>query len=172
MRIQGVITVIGDVQTGTSKAGKEFKKREGVLVYDSSNPTYPKGFAFTIMGKNVDNISLTHGEQVDVEVDFGVSEYNGRHFTSATIWRKYDLSQQMPPQPQQQYPQQQQAYPQQNPYGMMGPQTTYTPPTPYGYPQQAPQQQPRPYQPQQQQPFGAGQFPPAPQPSDADPLPF
>lgn len=158
MRIQGVITVLGDIQSGRSKAGKEYKKREGVLVYDTSNQQYPKGFAFTVMGKNIDTIPLVHGERVDVEVDFTVSEYNGRHFTQATLWRKYDMSQQMPPQPQ---------YPQQgNPYGMPGLQTTYTPPTPYG--QQGYQQQA--YQQPQQQPFGAGSFPPPPsgQQSDLD----
>lgn len=158
MRIQGVITVLGDIQSGRSKTGKEYRKREGVLVYDTSNQQYPKGFDFTIMGKNIDTIPLVHGERVDVEVDFAVSEYNGRYFTHATLWRKYDMGQQMPQ--QQQYPQQQG-----NPYGIMGPQTTYTPPAPYGqqgYPQQG-------YQ-QPQQPFGAGSFPPPPsgQQSDLD----
>lgn len=148
MRVQGVITVLGEIQTGTSKAGKEYKKREGVLVYDSSNQQYPKGFAFTIMGKHVDSIPLVQGESVDVEIDITVNPYNGKYYNQISLWRKYDMSQQMQPQ-----------YPQQNPYGMMGPQTTYSQPAPYGGQQyQQPYQQPQ----AQQQPFGAGSFPPPP----------
>ena len=92
MEILGVIKEIKEVETITSKAGKEYKK---VLFILSNNDGYnneEKIYAFEIFGEDkVDNF-VKYNEQGDkVEVSFNIdtNEYNGKYYTKLSAWRVF-----------------------------------------------------------------------------------
>lgn len=84
---KGVITAITPIQSGTSKAGKQWSKIDAVLTYDNSKPEYPKTILFSVMNDNISKFDLRQGLEYEVEVDFSVREYNGRYYMSASAWK-------------------------------------------------------------------------------------
>lgn len=109
MKFTGIITAISAIASGTSKSGKAWRKTDVCLTYDNSKPEYPKAIVFSVMNDNIEKFALQVGGEYDVEVDFSVREYQGRHFLSASCW-KAEPKATMQPQPQQ-APAQQQAQP-------------------------------------------------------------
>ena len=86
MTISGTVTAISPIQTGTSKAGKEYRKIDVVLEYEHHGQ-WPKAIMFTVFGDNIDKFNLHQGAEYDVEVDFQVHESNGRKFMNANAWK-------------------------------------------------------------------------------------
>lgn len=84
---KGVITAITQKQSGTSKAGKAWERIEVVLVYDNSNPQYPKSVVFSVMNARIAEFNLQVGKEYEVELDFDTREWNGRYFLSASCWK-------------------------------------------------------------------------------------
>ena len=80
-------------QGGTSKSGKQWRKRSYVGVYDASNTQYPKKIVFDIMGDKIDQMNIQEGGQYAVDIDFDAREWNGRYFLSASCWKATALSQ-------------------------------------------------------------------------------
>ena len=165
MEIEGKIILDLGLQSGVSKAGNQWKKKEYVL---ETFGQYPRKVKFTVFGDRVDTIDIQVGNSYSLSVDVESREFNERWYTDVNCYAS------RPYQPggmQQGYPQQpyapQQGYPQQQPYA---PQQQYAPQQPY-----APQGAPQPAA----QPFGGSQFPPAPTPGagfdsgdSTDDLPF
>lgn len=83
----GSVTAISPIQSGTSKAGKEWRKIDVVLTYDNSKPEYPKAIVFSVMNDNIEKFGFQVGGEYEVEVDFSVREYNGKNYMSANAWK-------------------------------------------------------------------------------------
>ena len=83
----GTVTAISTLQSGTSKAGKEWRKIDVVLTYDSSKPEYPKAIVFSVMNDNIEKFAFQVGGEYEVEVDFSVREYQNKHYLSANAWK-------------------------------------------------------------------------------------
>lgn len=160
MEIEGKIILDLGLQSGMSKAGREWKKKEYVL---ETFGQYPRKVKFTVFGDRVDQIQLEAGNSYTLSVDVESREFNDRWYTDVNCYAARPYAPGAPqgyPQPGG-YPQQPQAYPQQ----------TQAYPQQGGYPQQAPQA-PQPAA------FGGDAFPPAPTPGgfdgadSSDDLPF
>ncbi len=162
MELDGKIILDLGMQSGTSKAGREWKKREWVL---ETFGQFPRKVKFHVFGDRADTIGIEVGNSYTLSVDAESREFNDRWYTDISCYaaRPYN------PSAPQSYPQQgsypQQAYPQQGGYPPQG-----------GYPQTSAQ----PYQQPVPQAFGSDAFPPAPTPGapsfnggdSSDDLPF
>lgn len=95
---KGIVSYVSAVQNGTSKAGKAWSKVDVVLTYDNSKPEWPKAIAFSVMNDNIGKFNLQAGNEYEVEVDFSVREYQGKHYMSASCWKATPI-QQSPVQP-------------------------------------------------------------------------
>lgn len=141
MELDGKIIMDLGMQQGTSKAGRDWKKKEWVL---ETFGQYPRKVKFHIFGDKADTIALEVGQSYTLSIDVESREFNDRWYTDVSCYAARPYAPQGAPQPAG-YPQPG-AYPQQ-PAGY---------PQPGGYPQQ-----PQAYQQPAPQPFGS-QFPPSP----------
>ena len=106
---KGTVTSVSQIQSGTSKSGKQWQRVDVVLTYDNSKPEYPKSILFSVMNDNIAKFNLQQGCEYEVEVDFSTREYNNKTYMSASCW-KATSTQQAPAQPEQ--PGWQASYPQ------------------------------------------------------------
>jgi hypothetical protein len=85
IQVKGTVIQILKVESGVSKAGKEWKKQEFVI---ETNEQFPKKVCFTLFG---DKISLIDGlsEGKEVEVFFSVEsrDFNGKWFHNINAWK-------------------------------------------------------------------------------------
>lgn len=121
MQFNGTVTAISALQSGTSKAGKEWRKIDVVLTYDNSKPEYPKAIVFSVMNDNIEKFGFQVGGEYEVEVDFSVREYNGKNYMSANAWKATAKNVPTAPAPQS-------ATPTLDSMGVSGYQKTSTPP--------------------------------------------
>ncbi len=84
MEIIGKIIVALPEQSGVSKAGNSWKKKEYVL---ETQETYPKKVHFDLFGDKADKYPLSVGQTVKLSFDIESREYNGRWFTSIRGWQ-------------------------------------------------------------------------------------
>ena len=88
MTITGIITKALAEASGTSRvSGRPWRKRSYVLRYDGTNGQYPREVLFDVLGDKIDSLGLREGCEYEVEVDFGVREWNGKLFMTATTWK-------------------------------------------------------------------------------------
>ena len=86
------ITLIKEVVTGTTKAGKTWQKVEFLA---ETTEDYNNIYCFEIFameGKdNVDNFVKFNkvGQNVDVDFNVKTTEWNGKHFTSLAAWKVF-----------------------------------------------------------------------------------
>ena len=83
MEIEGKIILALPEQSGVSKAGNNWKKREYVL---ETMETYPKKVHFVLFGDRADQYPLSVGEQIRLSYDINSREFNGRWYTSIDGW--------------------------------------------------------------------------------------
>ena len=86
MEVTGVIKQVLDVEQGTSKAGKEWKKQDFVL---DTGAEYNPEICFSIFGdEKVDNFLKFNnvGDNVTVEFNLSSREYNGKWFHNVGAW--------------------------------------------------------------------------------------
>lgn len=93
MEIEGRIIQDLGLQSGTSKAGKPWKKREMVL---ETFGTYPRKVKFTIFGDRVDTILVEPGKDYVLSFDLESREYNGRWYTDVTIFAAREMAAAVP----------------------------------------------------------------------------
>jgi len=89
MNVKGKITKILDTKTGTSKAGKQWKKTSFVLETDEE---YNNLYCFEIFGEEkVDKFLQWNGKGDTVTVDFNVStsEWKGSYYTTLSAWKVF-----------------------------------------------------------------------------------
>lgn len=84
MEVIGKIIVDLPLQTGTSKTGNNWQKKEYVL---ETEDTYPKKIHFDFFGDRADQYKLAVGQRVKLSFDIESREYNGRWYTSIRGWR-------------------------------------------------------------------------------------
>lgn len=85
LTINGVVIHILDEQSGTSKAGKEWKKKDFVI---ETTDQYPKKVCFTLFGDKTDLLmNISQGQLVDVSFNLESREYNGRWFHNVNAWK-------------------------------------------------------------------------------------
>ena len=95
MEITGKIILALPEQSGVSKAGNSWKKKEYVL---ETLDTYPRKVHFDFFGEKADQFPLSVGQTVKLSFDIESREYNGRWFTSVRGWKAEPADQQMPQQ--------------------------------------------------------------------------
>lgn len=84
MEISGKIIAVLPLQSGTSKAGRAWKKQEYVL---ETQDTYPRKVKFDFFGDRVDQYPMAIGDEVTVSFDIESREFNGRWYTDIHGWR-------------------------------------------------------------------------------------
>ena len=85
MDIEGRIIMDLGIQSGTSKAGNPWKKREMVL---ETFGQYPRKVKFTIFGDTrVDTINPEIGKDYVLSFDLESREFNGKWYTDVTVFR-------------------------------------------------------------------------------------
>jgi len=87
MKVTGKITKINEVTSGTSAAGKEWKKLSFLL---ETTEEYNNLYCFEVFGEEkVDQFVKFNRVGQDVDVDFNVktNEWNGKYFTSLGAWK-------------------------------------------------------------------------------------
>lgn len=95
MEITGKIILALPEQSGVSKAGNSWKKKEYVL---ETLDTYPKKVHFDFFGEKADQFPLSVGQTIKLSFDIESREYNGRWFTSIRGWKAEAADQQQPQQ--------------------------------------------------------------------------
>ena len=84
MEIAGKIILALPEQSGVSKAGNAWKKREYVL---ETQETYPKKVHFDLLGDRADQYPLNVGDEIVLSFDINSREFNGRWYTSVSGWK-------------------------------------------------------------------------------------
>ena len=86
LAITGKLVKTLDVESGTSKAGKEWKKQSFVI---DTGAQYNPEVCFSLFGE--DKIAMLNGIQpgTEIEVSFNLSsrEYNGKYYHNIDAWR-------------------------------------------------------------------------------------
>ena len=101
MEIKGKIIVALPEQSGVSKTGNAWKKREYVL---ETMETYPRKVHFDFFGERADQYPLSVGDVITLSFDIESREYNGRWYTSIRGWKAETAGQQPMQQPMAQGP--------------------------------------------------------------------
>jgi hypothetical protein len=85
MQVKGTLLQILKLESGVSKAGKEWKKQDFVI---ETNEQFPKKVCFTLFG---DKISLIDGinEGTEIEVFFSLEsrDFNGKWYHNINAWK-------------------------------------------------------------------------------------
>ena len=96
LTIKGKITVINDIQKGTSKAGKEWKKLTFVVSNNEGYEGREQVFAFEIFGdEKVGNFVKYNKLGQDVEVSYNIKcnawtkDGKTSYFTSLDAWKVF-----------------------------------------------------------------------------------
>jgi hypothetical protein len=85
LSVKGKVHQVLKVQSGTSKAGKEWSKQEFVIETDEQ---YPRNVCFTLFGDKVSLLNgINAGEEVEVSFNLESREYNGRWFHNINAWK-------------------------------------------------------------------------------------
>ena len=87
LEITGKLEKFLDVESGTSKAGKEWKKQSFLV---RTEEEYNNLYCFEVFGEEkVDNLTKYQKENDTVKVVFnvGCNEWKGKYFTSLSAWR-------------------------------------------------------------------------------------
>lgn len=85
LKVTGTITKVLNPESGTSQAGKEWRKQDFVI---TTGGNYPKENCFTLFGDKIDLISnLKLNDEVEVSFNFESREYNGKYFHNINAWK-------------------------------------------------------------------------------------
>lgn len=84
MEVTGKIILALPPQSGVSKNGNNWHKREYVL---ETNESFPKKIHFDFFGDRADQFPLNVGDMIRLSFDIESREYNGRWFTSIRGWK-------------------------------------------------------------------------------------
>ena len=86
LSIKGKLTQKLNVESGTSKAGKEWKKQSFLI---DTGAQYNPEICFQLFGEEKMEMLNHHNEGDQVEVSFNLSskEFNGRYFHNIDAWR-------------------------------------------------------------------------------------
>ena len=99
MKIKGKISAILDLQSGTGKTGKQWRKQDYILKLDSAGEREHL-VCYSLFNDRIDSCARPVGTDVTVDIAIESHEWNGRWFTSVNAFDVTDNSAaQMPPAP-------------------------------------------------------------------------
>ena len=101
MEIIGKVVAVLELQSGTSKKGSEWKKRDFVI--ETLDEKFPKKVCFTLFGDRADACPSIDSV-VNVSFDIDAHEYNGKWFNSVNAWKVEPAQAQQQAAPQQAEP--------------------------------------------------------------------
>ena len=86
LAVKGKLTKVLELETGTSKAGKEWKKQGFVI--DSGDQFNPE-ICFSLFGDDKIGMLRNFGPGQEVEVSFNISsrEFNGKYYHNLDAWK-------------------------------------------------------------------------------------
>ena len=86
LSVKGKLSRKLSVESGTSKAGKEWKKQS--FIVDTGSQYNPE-ICFELFGEEKIEMLKNHneGDQIDVSFNLSSREYNGRYFHNVDAWR-------------------------------------------------------------------------------------
>ena len=90
LELSGTIKSISEVEQGTSKAGKDWKKQTFVISNNEGYNDSEQIFAFEVLGEEaVSNLTKYNkvGDVVKVSFNIRTNEWKGKYFTSLNSWR-------------------------------------------------------------------------------------
>lgn len=90
--IKGTIKTILEVESGTSKAGKEWSKVTFVVANNEGYEGSEQIFAFDIFGAEKVEDFLKYnkvGREVEVSYNIRTNDYNGKYYTSLQAWKVF-----------------------------------------------------------------------------------
>ena len=91
MKVQGKITQVLEVQSGTSAQGKEWKKMSFLVQTDDE---YNNLYCFDLFGEEKDDNFNKYnkvGSIVDVDFNVKTNEWKGKYFTSLDAWKVFGV---------------------------------------------------------------------------------
>lgn len=83
MELDGKIIMDLGLQSGTSRAGREWKKREWVL---ETFGQYPRKVKFHVFGDKADTIGIEVGNSYTLSIDVESREFNDRWYTDVSCF--------------------------------------------------------------------------------------
>lgn len=98
MELEGKIIMDLPMQSGTSKAGNPWKKKEWVL---ETLGTYPRKVKFHVFGDRAENLRFEVGKNYVVSFDLESREFNGRWYTDVSVFNMREADAQPMGMPQQ-----------------------------------------------------------------------
>lgn len=98
MEIEGKIILDLGVQSGTSKSGNPWKKKEYVL---ETFGQYPRKVKFTVFGDRSDTLVFTPGDSVRISVDVESRQWQDKWFTDVNCYASSPITQPIGVQPAQ-----------------------------------------------------------------------
>ena len=101
MEIIGKVVAVLELQSGTSKKGSEWKKRDFVI--ETLDEKFQKKVCFTLFGDRADACPAIDSV-VNVSFDIDAHEYNGKWFNSVNAWKVEPAQAQQQAAPQQAEP--------------------------------------------------------------------
>ena len=86
LSIKGTLKTVLNTESGTSKAGNEWKKQSFIL---DTGSQYNPEICFQLFGDDKIQLLKEYNEGDQIEVSFNLSsrEYNGRYFHNIDAWR-------------------------------------------------------------------------------------
>jgi hypothetical protein len=84
LKIKGTIVAIKPIQSGVSKAGKEWQKRDFAIETEGQ---YPKLIAFTLFGEKTSYMDkFSTGAVVEVKFNLESREFGDKYFTNVNAY--------------------------------------------------------------------------------------
>lgn len=84
VELTGTIVQMLPYESGTSKAGKEWRKQVFIL---ETQEQYPRKVAISLLNDNIDKFPLQAGKVVTANLDIESREWNGKWFTEVRAWQ-------------------------------------------------------------------------------------
>ena len=85
MQVKGTLLQILKMETGVSKAGKEWKKQDFVI---ETNEQFPKKVCFTLFGDKISLIDgISEGSELEVYFSLESRDFNGKWYHNINAWK-------------------------------------------------------------------------------------
>ncbi|MDP2339068.1 MAG: DUF3127 domain-containing protein [Bacteroidota bacterium] len=85
MQVKGTLLQILKMESGVSKAGKEWKKQDFVI---ETNEQFPKKVCFTLFGDKISLIDgITEGSELEVFFSLESRDFNGKWYHNINAWK-------------------------------------------------------------------------------------
>ena len=85
MQVKGTLIQTLKLESGVSKAGKEWKKQDFVI---ETNEQFPKKVCFTLFGDKINLIDgITEGTEIEVFFSLESRDFNGKWYHNINAWK-------------------------------------------------------------------------------------